>query len=78
MRLKIRELRVGDSVIPGSFPRLFAVDGMVPPGVTEARVIDGGDGTPFTFRNDYPCTPLHTDVCTFGVDPDWEVEVERP
>lgn len=83
MRLRIRELRIGDGVDLCTFPLDYPF-GEVTRMVSEselAEVIgeqDNGtpEGSPFTVESD-DCWVLHTTEGSFGVDPDWEVEVSR-
>ncbi|MET0415015.1 MAG: hypothetical protein ABW022_03210 [Actinoplanes sp.] len=74
-----RDLRVGDGVdlptLPGGYPL-----GDVTRSVAEvelAEVVGENDGSPFTVESATTWV-LWTDQGGLGVDPDWEVEVDRP
>jgi hypothetical protein len=74
VKLKIRDLRVGDGVDLLTFPPSYEFDDMTRhvaetqmAEVTETPVVE----TP-------TCWVIYTDNGAFGIDPDWEVEVSRP
>jgi hypothetical protein len=84
VKLKIRDLRVGDGVDLLTFPDNYPFDD-VTRSVAEfemAEVIGNEDPSlpadqPFIVES--PTTwVLLTDAGSFGIDPDWEVEVSRP
>ncbi len=82
MKLKIRDLRVGDGVDLCTFPDGYPF-GETTRSVAEfemaevIEVIEDDDGSPFVVESDDQWV-LHTASGSFGVDPDWEVEVHRP
>lgn len=76
MRVKVRDLRVGDGVDLCSFPPGYPFDETTRH-VAEfelAEVIGENDGSPFVVETE-TCWVLWTDQGGFGIDPDWEVEV---
>jgi hypothetical protein len=78
VKVKIRDLRVGDGVDLESFPAGYPFDETTRQ-VAEfqnAELIGENDGSPFTVESD-TCWVLWTDLGGFGIDPDWEVEVDR-
>jgi hypothetical protein len=75
MRVKVRDLRVGDGVdletFPPDYPFSEATRHVAE--FQQAEVIGENDGSPFTIESD-TCWVLHTTEGSFGIDPDWEVE----
>lgn len=73
MKLKIRDLRVGDGVDLHTFPPGYnftqATRDLAEFQYAEVVAHPWESPTPWV---------LHTEVGSFGVDPDWEVEVHRP
>ncbi len=79
MKLRIRDLRVSDGVDLLTFPPGYPFSETTR-SVAEfelAEVIEGDDGSPFTVES-ADTWVLHTDSGSFGIDPNWEVEVHRP
>lgn len=78
MKAKIRDLRVGDGVDLRTFPTdyPFAETTRHVAEFQLAEVIDEDDGSPFTVET-AGCWVLHTTEGSFGIDPEWQVEVTR-
>jgi hypothetical protein len=84
VKLKIRDLRVGDGVDLRTFPDGYPFDETTwdVAEFERAEVIGNEDPSmpadcPFVVES--PTTwVLLTDAGNFGIDPDWEVEVSRP
>ncbi|MEU4558382.1 hypothetical protein AB0F72_08330 [Actinoplanes sp. NPDC023936] len=73
---KIRDLKPGDGVDLLAFPADYPFDETTR-SVAEyqtAEVVGDNDGSPFTVESDN-CWVLHTTEGSFGIHPDWEVEV---
>lgn len=79
MKLKIRDLQVGDSVdlltFPADYPFSEVTRSVAE--VENAEVIGENDGSPFTVESDTTWV-LWTTEGGLGIDPAWEVEVHRP
>jgi hypothetical protein len=73
VKLKIRELRVGDGVDLHTFPAGYDFDQAT---LDLAEFQYAEMSADFEVESDTTWV-LHTEVGSFGVDPDWEVEVHR-
>lgn len=74
MRLAIRDLHIGDGVDLLTFPSDYEFDDMTRH-VAETQMAE------VTAEPDVEtatCWVVHTDNGSFGIDPDWMVEVTRP
>lgn len=80
MRVKVRDLRVGDGVDLLTFPAGYPF-GEMTRHVAEfetAEVLGLEDGAvPEFVKEAEGCWVLPTSEGDFGIDPDWEVEVQR-
>jgi hypothetical protein len=81
MRRKIRDLRAGDGVDLRTFPPNYGFDEITwsvaefqSAEVIGAEDVGTADGYPFTIES-ADCWVLHTSEGSFGIDPNWEVEV---
>lgn len=74
MRLKIRDLRVGDGVDLLTFPSDHPFDGMT----RHVAEVEMAEVTAEPEVETSTCWVIYTDNGAFGIDPDWEVEVNRP
>jgi hypothetical protein len=79
VKRRVRDLQVGDGVDLLTFPSGYPFDDMTRhvAEAERAEVIGENDGSPFTVESD-TCWVLWTDQGGFGIDPDWEIEMDRP
>jgi hypothetical protein len=74
VRLKIRDLRVGDGADLLTFPPDYELDDMT-------RHVAETEFAEVTADPDVEtgsCWVIYTNNGSYGIDPDWEVEVSRP